>query len=179
MATKRIISANSEHNAGIVIPYATGTRVAGDAVSNVAGRTVAASPTIIRTTPKDGTNTDKILSAGTFAAEGGQIIPQVTTTVAGGVAETAFRHVGPSEAGLKPVSNLETGTFRQVPKAIRQGLWNEFSGVFASAPTVAQEDYRRDYGVVPSGGYGVTTARIQTIIGGRTATRQALGPKTQ
>lgn len=177
MPTQTIVGSTIRNNGGVV-PYG-GTQAAGSPITNTSGRTIVASPTIIRTTPKDLTNTDKILSGGTFAYEGGAIYSNYTTRVAGGVSEDAFLHVAPGAAAVKPVSNIETGTFRQVPKAIRQGLWQEFSGIFASAPTVAQEDYRRDFSTVPSGGYGFTNGRIQTIIGGRTPAKQNLGPKSQ
>jgi len=179
MATTKAVNANVDRpNGGMVIPT-NYTLSSTNPVTNTALRTAIASPTIVRTTSKDGDDTNKILSGGTYGYEGGTIVNIATSTIADGQSHTLLKHMGPTQFALRPLHSQASESFRQVPEAIRNGYWNVYSGVFSTAPDVVTTTWITDYGTIPSGGVYVRGHEVQLNFSGRTLLRQHLSAKTQ
>jgi len=177
MATQKAVNGNVQRpQGGIVIPT-NYTVPSTSPVTNTNLRTVNASATIVRTTPKDTAQANKILSGGTFANDNGTIVNIATTSIAGGVAEDCLKHMAPSIATNRPINSQPSESFSLVPAAIRVGYWNVYSGVFSTAPTVTVTTWSSDYGTIPSGGYVVRQNEVAYSLG-RVPVRTHLGPKT-
>ena len=178
MATTKAVSANVDRpNGGMVIPT-NYTLSSTNPVTNTALRTAIASPTVVRTTSKDGDDTNKILSGGTYGYEGGTIVNIATTTIANGQSHTLLRHMGPTQFALRPLHSQASESFFQVPSGIRAGYWNIYSGVFSTAPHNITTSWSSDYAAIPSGGIFVRGHEVQYSLG-RVPIRQALSAKTQ
>lgn len=111
----------------------------------------------IGTLPIDGTDTDKALSAGTFAYNNpGPIAPRVTTTLSG-VSNTVLRSGAAVPGQIRSIHKLEVLRTRRLTTAIRAGKWNIFKGAFlnnqnqsADLPTVAVDSLSSDNAATPT-----------------------------
>ena len=179
MATQKAVNANSQKL------YDTGFILMGGTISS--SRHVAGNKTYTgaafgpNTTPKDGNQTDKAVSAGTFGTIG-SIINKVDSTIAGGVANTYFQKMA-NATTVRTYHKIETMSNRNVALSIRAGQWNIFSGSFMNAPSISTWTGGSDYGAVASGGIYTSYGDVEFLLGGRpTSTgvkRVNLAGKTQ
>ena len=178
MATQKAITANTQRTyGGIVIP-SNATVPSNSPVTDTALRKVMApSGQVARTTSKDGTDTNKILSAGTYGNENGNIVSNYTSTIAGGVSHTLLNHMGPSQNVFRRIPNQPSDSFFMAPSGIRAGYWNEYSGRFGIEPDVATTTWSRDDAVVPVSGYAVGQNEVSYSLG-RVPVRVQTSPKT-
>lgn len=179
MATQKAISANTQRTyGGIVIPC-NSTVASNSPVTDTAFRKVmASSGTTVRSVSKDGTDTNKIISAGEYARDNDNIIAHATSTIAGGVSFTLLNHMGPTQFALRKVNSSPSDSVFLVTSGIRAGYWNNYSGTFSPAnPDVASVTWARDDAIVHPSGYGVASAEIVYTLG-RTPLAKAVAPKT-
>ncbi len=105
---------------------------------------------VFASTPVDGDDADKALSAGTFAYNNESPVAKRVTTSLSGVSNTTLRS-GAAQPGLvRGIHKLEVVRTRRLTTAIRAGYWNIFSGVFSPAPTVAVDTLATDEAATPT-----------------------------
>lgn len=177
MATQKIITGNVQRlQGGIVIPC-NSTVATNSPVTQTNLDQINASQTIVRTTSKDGRDTNKILSAGTYANDNGTVMNIATSTIAGGVSKDVLKHMGPTQFALRRVNSMPSDSFFQVPSGIRAGYWNIYSGVFCTAPNSVTVTWSRDDAIVHPSGYAVASAEMCYSLG-RVPIAKAVAPKT-
>ena len=140
MSTQKAKSANAQkNNGGSVLSGATNTALNSVIFGQVDVRSMK---------PVDGTDTDKALSAGTFAYDstgGNDVVAKKVSTTLSGAANTFLRS-GAAEPGIRSkvhkIEGLETS---KVTTALRHGLYNHVSGVFdAGAPASSTDSFGTD-----------------------------------
>lgn len=93
------------------------------------------------------------LYRGSFATmtKGDYIIRRVTDTLAGSISNTVLRSGG-SEGYTRSIHKVEAARTTRFATAIRAGYWDEFNGVWTTAPTTANDisDWGTDQAATPS-----------------------------
>lgn len=95
---------------------------------------------------------DYVLFNGNFATmtAGAYVMRRVTSTLAG-IANTALRSGG-SDGYRRSIHKVEAARTTRFATAIRAGYWDEFNGVWTTAPTVANDisDWGTDQAATPT-----------------------------
>lgn len=73
-----------------------------------------------------------------YITQGTYIIYGATTGV-GGVANNVLRNPASDDGNRRPIHKVEAVHTTRVTKAIRDGRWNEVSGIFTSAPETSSD----------------------------------------
>lgn len=137
MATTKSISANAVKNQGGVAKNIGTTSTT--LVTSGLGLDVVATGSIV----VDGTDTDKAVSAGTFAYNSSAPVAKRVTILLSGVSNTFLRS-GALVPGLtKSIHKIESVSTRRLATAIRAGYWNIYSGLFTTPPTVATDTFHK------------------------------------
>jgi hypothetical protein len=85
---------------------------------------------------------DKALSAGTFKAENQRgVIQRVTSSLAGGVANTFLTHAADDASNARSIHRQEKVTTTRTSTAIRAGYWNTYTGQWSTPPTTATDNF--------------------------------------
>jgi hypothetical protein len=87
----------------------------------------------------DGTDTDKSLSAGTFAYNNQKPVAKRVTTSLATVTKTFLRSGAARPELVVSVNKIESVDTRGIATAIRAGYWNIYSGKFTTGPTVSTD----------------------------------------
>lgn len=137
MATTKAISANATKNqGGVAVNIGTASTTL---VTSGLGLDVIATGSVV----VDGTDTDKALSAGTFAYNNPAPVAKRVTASLATVSNTALRS-GALVPGLtKSIHKIESISTRRLATAIRAGYWNIYSGTFSTDPTVATDTFHK------------------------------------
>lgn len=87
----------------------------------------------------DGTDTDKALSAGTFAYNDQRPVAKRVTVSLANVSKTFLRSGAAVPSLVVSVNKIESVDTRAIATAIRSGYWNIYSGKFTTDPTVSTD----------------------------------------
>lgn len=99
----------------------------------------------------DGTDTDKAVSAGTFAFNNQEPLTKRVTTSLAGVSNDSLKTTGSSPDNLRSIHKLETLRTRRLTTAIRANAWNEYAGTWeAGYPVTAVDTLESDVAANPS-----------------------------
>lgn len=97
---------------------------------------------VFASTVIDGSNTDKAVSAGTFAFDNQRgVMRRVTTEVAGGVSAPADLLSGSSDINRRKFHSIESQTYSNIGSGIRAGNWNQYTGAFDPALVATSGDF--------------------------------------
>jgi hypothetical protein len=105
----------------------------------------------------DGPDTDKALSAGTFAYNNATPTAMKITTSLAGVSNDFLRSGANDTDGAKSINKLEVVRTRRITTAIRNNKWNEYSGEWEAGFPSGAVDAFWDI----SAGSGVSTSTDQ------------------
>jgi hypothetical protein len=105
----------------------------------------------------DGPNTDKALSAGTFAYDNQRPVAKRVTETISGVSNTVLQSGASRPELRRSIHKLEVLTTRRLTTAIRAGKWNIFKGAFLNNqnqsvdnPVVATDTLASDDAATPT-----------------------------
>lgn len=99
---------------------------------------------------KDGTDTDKALSAGTFSYNNQSPIAKRVTESLSGVTNTVLQSGADQPGLIRSIHKLEVVRTRRLTTAIRAGYWNIYSGTWSTNPTVAVDTFATDHAATPT-----------------------------
>lgn len=138
MSTKQVNGSNvtatsTVNNGGTMV--ANGTSSALDSVS-----TAPTKVGVFGSTPIDGDDANKAVSAGVFAHDHVAPITKRVTTELAGVASSVLDNTGSQPDLVRSIHKLETVTTRRTTTAIRDNKWNEYAGVWESGYPVTATD---------------------------------------
>jgi hypothetical protein len=137
MATTKAISANATKNdSGVAKNIGTESTTL---VTSVLGLDNVATGSVV----VDGDDTDKALSAGTFAYNNSAPVAKRLTTSLATVSNTALTSGALVPGLVKSVNKIESIVTRRLATAIRAGYWNIYSGTFSTSPTVATDTFHK------------------------------------
>jgi len=139
-----VTSTSTNNNGGSVVNGGSSTVLESIHLGNTNGGPIG-------TFPINGTDTDKALSAGTFAYNNpGPIALRVTTTLSG-VSNTVLRSGADVPGQIRSIHKLEVLRTRRLTTAIRANKYNRYTGAFDSGfPVVAVDSLASDYAATPS-----------------------------
>jgi hypothetical protein len=126
-----VTNATTQNNHGVAqnvgVSSTLSSRPLGDDVGYIAGSVVV-----------DGNNTDKAVSAGTFAYNNQAPTAQRLANTAGGVADSALLN-GADGSPNRSINKRESVITRQIATAIRNNQFNRSTGLWSVTPTEVDE----------------------------------------